>query len=125
LFNGEVKSEFEIDAEECSYSFMAEMLNYLRRDPALFFDSAAAHLELTYLWNEQYVQITDDLSLTWRPGMLERGIKKFASDLRNSVLSADGERIARLLEDYSWRSRRRNPAGKLDQFINQLRACKL
>lgn len=100
-----VLTEFNLDAGDLACSFLAEMMNYLRREARFFPDSAAAGIELNFLIEHGYIHLNEDLSLEWSSGGLQNGFTHLARDFAEEVLGGDLGRIAAFISRYDLQSK--------------------
>lgn len=95
-----MRAEFNLSEHDLALGFLAEMLNYLRRDAILFPDSAAACLELNYLVQHGWVRVNEDLSLDWAAHKLQAGFEALALELLGEVLAGDADAARAFLGRY-------------------------
>lgn len=88
---------------DCSASFLAELLHYMRRGPWHYGDSGAAYLELSYLAVNGHVDVRPDGTVRWTLEGLCRGMRELAVELGDAILAAQDPRPPSLLvHRYGW-----------------------
>lgn len=88
--------------EMCA-THIAELLHYLRRGPKYYGDPGAAYVELSFLAENDYVDIDDAGRITWTEDGFCRGMKALASALTDATVGAPDERGSEaFLARYGW-----------------------
>ncbi len=82
---------------------IAEMLHYLRRGPWQHGDAGAAYVELSFLAENDYVEVDADGRIHWTEDGFCDGMTELAKALSESTVAAKDERPSReLLDRYGW-----------------------
>lgn len=102
LYKREVLEQHAIDRASVTYSFLAEMLNYLRRDAELFFDSSAAYLEASFLLSCGALVVDSASRIYWEEDAFQIAALSFAETLYDSLLNTDIEKIRDLITSHSF-----------------------
>jgi hypothetical protein len=102
--------------------YIAELLHYLRRGPWLFGDAGAAYLELTFLLEHGYLQISPKNGrIVWEAAAFCDGMQALARVLAGDVVGAHDANGARLLvEQYGWGGEHPASAHVLEALQRQL-----
>jgi len=105
---------FGIDLASCGFVFLAELLHYLERGAQYFPDSEAADLELSYLINGGYAELSAAGQVLWDPQTLHDGMLALGRELVVSILGNDTCHAAQMVATHlandrepmsSWRPR--------------------
>jgi hypothetical protein len=88
--------------EMCA-THIAELLHYMRRGPKYYGDPGAAYVELSFLAENDFVEIDEAGRISWNEEDFCRGMAALASALTDSTVGAPDERGSEaLLARYGW-----------------------
>jgi hypothetical protein len=91
-------------ADELVAVYLAEALHYVRRGPWNWSDAGAAHVELSFLAAEGFIDVAADGTIAWETERVVEGIHQLCAMLEANVVSAeDPALVQRTLERYAWR----------------------
>ncbi|WP_437276538.1 hypothetical protein WME90_35570 [Sorangium sp. So ce375] len=94
-----IRGKFALSEELAAGCFLGEMLRFITRGRALFHDTEAAVLELTFLARHGYATLRGD-QIEVSVGSLRRGMLALAHELVRAILVADVQPAAELLATY-------------------------
>lgn len=91
-------------ADDMAAVYLAEALHYVRRGPWNWSDAGAAHVELSFLAGNGYIDVAADGTITWETERVIEGVHQLAATLEREVVSAqDPKQVETILERYAWR----------------------